>query len=227
MICLLMLLQFLLSRMTMSEIRERRICYCKISFAVGWKSCTEPDASDFGTSMSRWFAEPLNMSDVYAQTLYKWSIDEHIAKPEKFLFVFVVRGDKFFERKTGVAPYAESGSTYCFGQRHYGFGLVEGVSSRKRDIEVIVKHCLHDLVDAHVVSGSEIPRLRIVTAGARMCAACEIDRRAKSRAIYRCAFNDFNYLQMAVHLCTTRSLSSDSLALFQRSVVPTRYPVMR
>lgn len=145
------------------------------------------------------------------------AIDKHVDQFEQGCYVGMV--SNFFIREPGVTPDGLSERLDFAGKRQDFFGLIQRIASRERYIEVGFTDYLHQFVDRHVMPGIEIPSRRVVTSGTSMTASGKIDGCAKASAVDTGSFDNIHY---AHHLWITRSLSSASLLLFQRSVVPTR-----
>lgn len=109
---------------------------------------------------------------------YERAVDEYVDKGKKFVkYLFgnlVYAVAQLLEGKPRVAPDIQAGFLDGTCQRNDCLGLVYGVSSGKSDVVLVVEDSLHDLVDGHVLSGLEVPRLLVVTPRATVAASGKI-----------------------------------------------------
>lgn len=126
----------------------------------------------------------------------------------------LVRKD-FLICESCVAPYVLSGLLLDpAGQFGEGLHLIERISSREGDISELVRlDYIQKLLDGHIISAPEVPRLRIMTAGTCMGTARTIYRGAQTGAVcHRLICNIQNsYLHNAFQLSDSQPLKPTDL----------------
>ena len=184
------------------------------------------------------------------QGLHKWSVHEDIKVLQQGQHLWRGLGHQGLPGISGIAPdglvrlglylACKFGTSRCLKQ-----GIASGQGNMGKRI---IDDNAQKVVNREFLSPILIPRLGIMAPRAMMAASRQVDARTETRTIHRGVFQDIKYTQVhfckikkadrrhsddmlglsacitykVYYLCITRSFNSASLALFQRSVVPTR-----
>ncbi len=134
---------------------------------------------------------------------------------------------KVLKEKTREAPDGLRGVA-ADGLRQFekALGLKHRVATGEGDIgKGIGQDFDHNLLRRHLMTIANVPRLRVMAALTAVGTTGTVDGSPESRPVYHGVMYDIqntNHRLQGVSTWVTRSLSSASLPLFHRSVVPTR-----
>ena len=133
-----------------------------------------------------------------SQVLNERTVYQHI---DVFQHLRLCRhANHLFKQIACVAPDGFSAPLFNgAGQFGKSFRLHHGVSACERDVcERVSQDGGENLFHAHALSGSDVPRLRIVATLATVGTACGISRSADARPVNHCFFD---YSENGKHVC--------------------------